>query len=249
MMKRAVSVGGRGGNLMRTVAVAAVALFMAGLAGVHEARGQYADFTDKFEMNDECWPDNSKWNVDMESKVPIMGVTWKTHAFQFVNGRLSTGIRTLDYVATLGSTAPLERGVKRVVVEETIFDYDLNISKLRAVRLLMSPNADFSGAKVYANQTVPVNAVDPFVFDIDAPAPGMYYRIEVDFLGGGQKDCWFKLDRLKFYDMTWNSVETVTDDCDGAEPEWYTLQGVRVAEPGRGVYIRRVGGRAAKVAF
>ncbi len=49
--------------------------------------------------------------------------------------------------------------------------------------------------------------------------------------------------------MTWNGVETVTDDCDGAEPEWYTLQGVRVAEPGRGVYIRRVGGRAAKVAL
>ena len=43
-------------------------------------------------------------------------------------------------------------------------------------------------------------------------------------------------------------VEAVTMDSDNSQPEWYTLQGVKIDEPtAAGVYIRRTGSRSEKV--
>lgn len=239
-------------EIAATVRRAAVGVAVAGFllcAGALQASAQYADFTDKFEMNNDCWDENNDWSFDMESKIPIMGVTWKTHAFKYTGERLATGISTLDYVATFGSTGPVERGLKRVVLEPTITDYDRNISRLRGVRLLMAGNPGFSGATVIHPASMPANAGDPLLFEIAEPAEGMYYRFEVDFLSGGYRDCWFKVERLKFYDTSWNDVVSVIRDAEEGEPEWYTLQGVRVENPSRGVYVRRVGSRVEKVAL
>ena len=44
-------------------------------------------------------------------------------------------------------------------------------------------------------------------------------------------------------------VEAVTVDSDNSQPEWYTLQGVKIDEPtAPGVYVRRTGSRTEKVA-
>ena len=43
-------------------------------------------------------------------------------------------------------------------------------------------------------------------------------------------------------------IEAVTVDSDNAQPEWFTLQGVKIDEPtATGVYIRRTGSRSEKV--
>lgn len=234
-------------KLAKRLLVLAVSGLLFGAAPWQTVCAQYADFTDKFEMDKDYWDENNEWGVDMESKLPIMGVSWKTHAFKFLNGRLSTGINSLDFVATLASSGPVVTGLKRVVLEQTISDYDLNISKLRGIRLVMSGDLDFSDAVTVFPESMPVHASDPFLFEIPEPTPGMYYKFEIDFQTGGHRDCWIKVDRLKFYDMTWNGIEGVVSDSEAAEEEWYTPDGVRVRQPGRGLYIRRCGPVVGKV--
>ena len=42
------------------------------------------------------------------------------------------------------------------------------------------------------------------------------------------------------------AVESADEAADDAPVEWYTLQGVRVENPGAGLYIRRCGNKATK---
>ncbi len=44
-----------------------------------------------------------------------------------------------------------------------------------------------------------------------------------------------------------SGVEDVATETSDAEAEYYTLQGIRVANPGTGLYIRRQGSSVTKV--
>lgn len=201
----------------------------------------------------EWWDVNELPSGRLTSKLTAGGSTWSTVAFMHSSDRdgLWCGFRDIPYVATLTSDSPVKEAVGIVSAYLSI-DRDY-MDCLNSVTLRMSKDKDFTD---YTDITIPNLTIGAayWNFTIPEPAENRYYQLRIDFSANQKQNNWIELQHIDFYgaDGENGTGSSCIIDMDDAEissemVEWYTLQGIRIEKPTKGIYIRKTTTQTTKI--
>lgn len=130
-----------------------------------------------------------------------------------------------------------QTGLNKAYIE--VYNTNPSADGATAIETVEIPGDTFIGAKG--------NKID-YTAELTNTNPGLYYVIVFDMNNTNANNGWLQISSVLYNGAVDSGVESVISDSDAA-PVYYNLQGVKVANPEKGIYIVVKGDKTSKVIF